>query len=369
MTSLHLRELARRALHERRPDPGGDVEIERVVIDVRLGERVELVTLSVRGDRLVVLATDGTASTSPAAHAALSWLAADLPRTSLVPEARERSTRSGEMTAVAPLDVAIGDLATAIVRTGTNAGEAPAILDALARIGAASSSLEVARWVGRLRGALAARDEIGVARLLDGASTLEAKDEPERVVDHLWVELGRELLDGLTPFAIERRHLLDPSSGEVLAEERLRDQAASNGPCPRVVNAGLATRSPHGRVRIVQYAVAELDAEVRARIDALASPSLADAFARAEKRGLRSASIEPVSLVRLGPPTGGKIVDGAGEAIPLARAEDAAAVTALADALASGTPEWLFGRWCLAGDTASVVPLSCSVSGRIVRLR
>ena len=365
MTSSSLRELARRALHERRPDAGGDAEIERVVIDVRMGDRIELVTLSMRGDRLVVLATDGTGATSPAAHAALRWLASDLPRTSIPPERSERS-QTELAASLPPLDAAIGDLTTAIVRSGVHAAESPAILDALARIGAASSALEVARWVGRLRAALATHDAVLVARLLDGAHTIEPKDEPERLVDRIFVELGREVLDGLTPFSVERRHLLDPATGEVLAEERLRDQPASNGPCPRVVSAGLATKSSQCRVRIVQYAVAPVDADMGARIAALATPTLGEAFARVEA-DLRSPALEPASLIRLD--ASDMVRDAAGTPIPLARHEDAAAVTTLVEALGKGRPEWLFGRWSLVGDDASLVPLSCSVEGRIVRLR
>jgi hypothetical protein len=368
--SLHLRELARRALHDRRPDPGGvDVEIERVVIDVRMGDRVEMVTVSVREERLIVLATDGTGASSPAARAALGWLAAELPRTSLLPEQRDPSGKVSLAPHAAPLDAAIADLATAIVRSGTDAAETPAIVDALARIGAASTSLEVARWVGRLRAALASRDEVLVARLLAGAHEIESHADPERLVDHVLVELGRELLDGLVPFAIERRHLIDPASGEVLAEERLRDQPASNGPCPRVIAAGLATRTASGRCRVVQYAVSALDADMLARIEALAAPTLAEAFARAEAHGLRSAGREAVSLLRLGAPENGVVRDGAGAPVPLARHEDAAAITATLDALGKGKPDWLLGRWSLARDEASLVPLSCCVEGRIIRLR
>lgn len=365
----NLRELARRALSERRPDAGTDAEIERVVIDVRVGERVEMVTLSIREDRLVVLATDGTAATSPAAHAALAWLASDLPRTSLIPERRDRPASAASTVLPAPLEAAIADLTTAIVRSGIEAADSPAIVEALGRISAASPSLEVARWVGRLRAALASGDEILVARLLDGAHAIDPEGEPERLVDRVFVEIGRELLDGLTPFSIERRHVIDPATGEVLAEDRLRDQSASNGPCPRVINAGLATRTSTGRVRIIQYAVAALDAEMLERLEGLAEPSIGAAYAAAEGKGLRSAGVEPVSLVRIGAPEGGIVPDAGGAPIPLARHEDAAAVSVLIDAVGKTKPEWLFGRWSLSGDAASLVPLSCCVGGRVVRLR
>ena len=366
--TANLRELARRALHERRPEVSPEADVERVVIDVRMGERVEMVTLSVRDERLVVLATDGTAATSPAARAALAWLASELPRTSLPPERRDRAPAADRPAEADPLALAIADLTTAIVRQGIDAAQAPATIDALARIGATSPSLEVARWVGRLRAALAARDEILAARLLDGAGAVLTPGEPERIVDQVLVELGREVVDGLTPLAMERRHLLDPTTGEVLAEERLRDQPASNGPCPRVVNVGLASRTRGGRVRVVQYSVARLDPDMLARLEALAEPSVAAAFARAEA-GIRSALLEPAVLLRLGSAEGGTAVDATGAPIPLARHEDAGAVSAFVDELARGAPSWIFGRWTVAGDEASLLPLSCCVSGRVTRLR
>jgi hypothetical protein len=365
--STRLRELAREASMEARPEARG-AEIERVVLDVRVGDRVELVTLSMREGRLRVVASDGDAASSAAARAALEWLASDLPRESLPPSPGERAT-APTMGATTPIAAAIADLATAIVRAGTDSPDSPAIADALARIAVAAPSLTVLRWVGRVRAALASRDELSLARWLDGARELEAAETVTRVVDRVYVELGRELVDGLSPSSIERRHLVDPASGEVLAEERPRDQAgASNGPCPRVVSAGLAMRNAAGRVRVVQYAVALLDAEVLARVDALAVP-LAAAFARAEAEGLRSAAREPVSLVKLGELDAGIVHDAAGQPIPLARHEDAAAASALVAALSGRKGSWLLGRWSLAGDEASLVPLSCCVDGRVVRLR
>lgn len=366
--SEDLRELARQALHERRPDAGTDAEVERVVIDVRIAERVEMVTLSVREGRLVVLATDGAPATSPAAHAALRWLSSDLPRTSLPPAVRRPDTPPAAGADAPPIQAAVADLTTAIVRQGTDAATTPAVADALARLGAASGSLVVARWIGRLRAALAARDEILIARLLDGAATLGREGSAERMVDRVLIELGRELLDGLTPLSIERRHLLDPSTGEILAEERGRDQPASNGPCPRVVQAGLATRGDGGRVRVVQYSVTALDAETLAKIETLAAPTLEAAFARAAPE-LLAADVEPVSLLQLGEGQVGRVVDAAGTPVPLARHEDSGAATALVEAAAKGKPSWMLGRWALAGDEAALVPLSCCIGGRVVRLR
>ena len=364
--NLRLRELARRALRPRRGEEG-DAEIERIVLDVRRGERVDMVTLSVREDRLMVLATDGTAATSIAATDALAWLAADLPRTSLAPERAERPADGSPSSS--SIDVAIADLVTAVVRAGSAAADTPAIADALARIGSASPSLEVARWVGRVRAALAARDEVLLARWLDGARAIDLKEEPTRMVDRVLVELGRELLDGLTPLAIERRHLFDPTTGELFAEERLRDQSgASNGPSPRVVSVGLAMRTATARVRIVQYAVATLDADMLARVDSFAV-SLSEAFARSLTEGLRSPTREPVALLRIEKVEDGRVFDATLQPIPLARHEDAAAVTALFEALGRGAPGWLLGRWSLSGDDASLVPLSCCVDGRFMRLR
>jgi hypothetical protein len=122
-------------------------------------------------------------------------------------------------------------------------------------------------------------------------------------------------------------------------------------------------------VRIVQYSVAALDTEMLGRIAALAVADVATAFARDVEKGLRSSSVEPTCLVRVGRPEGGIALDASGAPIPLARHEDAGAVTAALEALGRGEPEWLFGRWSFTGDEASLVPLSCSVSGHILRLR
>lgn len=366
--SVRLRELARRALVERRPDAGTDAEIERLVVDVRLGERVEMVTISVREGRLVLLASDGPATSSPAASAVLRWLASDGPRSSLPPEPRPNAPAVVE-SASAALEIALADLATAVVRAGTEAADAPAVVDALARIEGASRSLEIARFGGRLRAALAAKDAVGVARLLESAAGLEREGEPERRVDQILVELGRELVDGWAPGSIERRHLVDPATLESWVEERRRDEPTSHGPFPRVVSAGLVTCTAHGRIRIVQYAVAPLDAEMLAKVGARAERSVAQALAQAKAQGLGTAAREPCSLVRLDPGSRERPTDAAGMEIPLARHEDAGAASALVLALGKGEPEWLFGRWTLLGAEASLVPLACCVGGRVTRLR
>ncbi|MFO0681227.1 MAG: hypothetical protein U0234_04210 [Sandaracinus sp.] len=367
--SARLRELARRAIAERRPDATNDAEIERLVVDVRLGERVEMVTIAVREGRLSIVASDGPSASSPAVSAVLRWLASEGPRSSLPPEPRPHAAPSPLDGTQAAFEAALADLATAIVRAGTDAADAPAIADALGRIEAASRSLEVARFAGRLRAALAAKDAIGVARLLESAPGLALDAEPERRVDQVLVELGRELVDGWTPGSIEQRHLVDPATLDEWVEERRRDEPASHGPFPRTVSAGLATTTAHGRIRIVQYAVAPLDAEMLAKVGARAEPSIAQALAHARTRGLGTAAREPCSLVRLGPVAAGSVRDAGGAEIPLARHEDAGAASALAAALARGEPEWIFGRWALAGVEASLVPLSCCAGGRVTRLR
>jgi hypothetical protein len=366
-----IRELARQALVERRPEPSLDAEVERVVVDVRIGDRVETVSLALRDHRLVVVASDGATASSPAARAALEWLTAEPLRTSLPPAARRDREQEPIPPADQAVEAALSDLVAAIARTGV-AAEAPAIADALGRLGASGDSV-VERWVGRLRAALVARDESVVGRLVDGGRHLLAVVEPTRLVDHTLVEVARELVDGRVPSSIERRHLLDLTEGRWLVEEHGRDTAASNGPCPRSITAGLALSTSAGRVRIVQYAVGRVDEALRARVEALACPRVDDAYARdvASLDPSLLAVQEPCSLVTVQGVVEGLLRDAAGDPIPLARHEDPGGVSALLQ-LMSAPPagvRWLFGRWALMGDEISLVPLSCSVDGRWVRLR
>jgi hypothetical protein len=377
--SDRLRELAERALAERRAEVGVDATVERVVVEVRIAERTEIVTLGVRDDRLLVVASDGQAQTSPAARAALAWVARERARTSAPSDARRRSLAPAAPIATPPgstLAAMISDLATAIVRSGTGEPESPAILDALARIGRAGPPIEIARWVGRLRASLAARDEIDVARLLDGASALGGAGDllavpVERAIDRTYVELGREILDGLTPSAIERRHLLSLADGAIVSEDRLRDAPASTGPCPRMVAVGLAERNGADRLRIVQYAVAPIDAEAHARIAEL-STHLLDAFTACTavlRVPQRYALVEAVSLVRVAGTSDGALTDPTGEPIPLAHEEEPGACAALVEWAKEGDVSWVLGRWWLRGEQASLVPLSCGRGSRISRVR
>ncbi len=374
--SDRLRELAERALAERRTDALVDATVERVVVDVRIGDRAEVVTVAVREDRLVVVASDGPSHGSPAARAALAWIARERGRISASPEPPRRGRSLAPSPPPSMLATMVQDLVTAIVRSGTVMPESPAVLDALARIGRAAPPIELARWIGRLRASLGAADEIDVARLLDGVGSYGSGTDllsvqAERVLDHTYVELAREVIDGLTPAAIERRHLLSLVDGSVVAEDRLRDGPCSNGPCPRIVVAGLAEKNAADRVHVVQYSVRAVDAETHARTSELATTVL-DAFAACTavlRSPERYALLEPVSLVRIAGLKSGSLVDGAGDAIPLAEAEDPGAALALLDWASAGDVSWVLGRWSVRGDHASLVPLSCARGTRIARLR
>lgn len=376
--SDRLRDLAERALMERRADIGVDATVERVVVEVRIADRTELVTLGIQGDRLLVVASDGQSQSSPAARAALAWVAREPVRTSAPPDTARhaRSLAPPPPSPVAALAAMVADLVTAIVRGGTAAPESPAILDALARIGRAGPPIEVQRWIGRLRASLAVADEIDVARLLDGVTALGTASDilalpTERVVDQTYVELGREILDGLTPSAIERRHLVCLSDGSVVAEDRLRDSPSSNGPCPRIVVAGLAEKSRVERLHVIQYSVAAVDGETHARIEELAT-NVVDAFgacAAVLRAPQRYSFVETVSLVRVAGIVDGVLCDPTGTPIPLAHDEEPGACAALVEWAGAGDVAWVLGRWSLRGEQASLVPLTCARGPRISRLR
>lgn len=178
------------------------------------------------------------------------------------------------------------DVVTAVVRTGLLVKDAPAVFESLERLVKAAPApltVGVSRWIGRMRWELSRHDPDGVARMLDGASRLvddlrhgthdavgrarlrgwlgAAVDEEgalDLLSDRTLIELGRELLDGAERMSIERRHLIDLQSGELLCEEGIRgQQSVSLGTCPRVVQVGLASveRGPlPSRIRLLQYA-------------------------------------------------------------------------------------------------------------------
>lgn len=361
--------------------------LRRALLEVEVAGQREwvTVTLGAEGDEPRASTPDGSTG-GPYVEAALAILGLGvkgqppsvLPertafrRASLPPPEDPGHLDEGGM----PLAVAFEDLVTAVARVGVDeAAEAPSVLAARERLVAAASSplpLGLARYLGRLKGALVARDVVLAALLLEEASrftraarqgTNTRRDrersraflgtgEPghETISDRVMVELSREWVAGTERGSLERRLLADVETGALHFETRTRQGAISLGPCPRTVRVGLAeveSGPAPQTLRVMQYEVsaglapdvyddllahAEDDvAAVRARYqDAIeASPGLAEPFV----------ILAPVRLVREGELA---LMDAAGETLALADVDAEGRSAALEGGL-EGSLEWVVG--------------------------
>jgi len=414
-----LREAAREALADL--DEPGEGAVTRITVDVEVGGQRELVTLAVRDGSLA----RSTSGSDAHVAAALRWLlakdddgatgvrtapaSADRPagRMSWVPEPPEDPPT--EDSPRVRLADAFDDVVTTVVRAGVSSADSPAIADGLERLRKEvplPTPPGMSRWLGRLRQALDAGDTALVARLLDGASRLAEelrRERPspeskrravawlgaspelggvERVSDRTLVEIARERLATNERGGVERRYLVDVRNGEVFREERSRSNPiASVGPCPRVVQVGLAEveRGPTPRrIRPMQYEVSpspthehlrRVEANGYRRFSALADRYrdwVADAPGQAEP----FAVVVPKKLkARRGAPV---LYDD--EDVPLAcgRADDPAAAAVL-DRLSAPLPRWIAGRLVDAKGSLLLVPCAVAApdgdSVRLHRLR
>lgn len=391
--------------------------LRRALLEVEVSGQREWVTITLgaEGDEPRASTPDGSTS-GPHVEAALAILglgapaqAVSLPpertlfrRASLPPPAEPgRPDESG-----LALPIAFEDLVTAVARVGVlGAAEAPSVLAARERVIAAAPAplpLGLARYLGRLKGALADRDVVPVARLLEEAArftqaarqgTSATRDrerlrallgigEPgcETVSDRVMVELSREWIAGTERGSLERRLLVDVETGALYVEIRARQGAISLGPCPRTVRVGLAEVEPGPAprtIRVLQYEVsagitperhddltarAEDDlAAVRARFHAAlhAYPGLSEPFAL----------VAPVRLVREG---GFALVDAAGETLALVDTDEEGRSAALGERLV-GNLEWVVGALHERSGQLALDPHGYGVrvdgSPRYVRLR
>lgn len=412
-----LREAARKAL-ESLGDGGAEGEVARVTLDVQLDGRSELVTVVLR-DGTLAWTTSGE---GPHVRAALRWLAgraeprvvrtADAsegaaPRVSWVPEAADAEQGGAR----ARLADALDDVVTVVVRAGASGAGSASVAESLERLRREAplpTPLGLGRWLGRLKAALDAGEAGLTSRLLDGAAQLAEdlrRERPspearrrvvdwmggsgselalavERISDRVLVEIAREQLSSSERGGVERRHLIDLQSGEVFREERTRaSPVASVGPCPRVINVGLADveqgASPR-RIRLMQYVVSlELGADELERIEGSAYRRFA---ALAERyRELTFASpgqAEPFAVVA---PRSFRTADGVvghddeGQPLPFARADDPAALELLGKVVPPAGPRWVAGRLTDVGGALMMVPCAVAIpegdGARYIRLR
>lgn len=380
-----LRDLARREL-------GGDVgegapsDVARAVIEVRLGERTELVTVARDGGRLLVSATDARLgeALSPAARRALAWLAdaehqgSAEARTSLLPAAPRAGSQLGAR---------LSELAVAIVRSGVEVADPASVREALPRVVAelpAPPPLPVARWLGRLVSALAEADARQTARLLFAVTSSSALGTPfvsedRSFSDRRFVELARECIDAYGGAPIERRVLLDEDAGELVLEERYvaveAPSTASVGPCPRrlEVGLGLLREGVPRRMRAQQYTVSsDIPSDAWDRVEALACSVPIAMRAALEAFQSSPSDAEPVALLAGPSVDGAQLCDADGNEIPLSREDPGAAERLMSEAQHERL-RWVLVRWVTKESGIAAVPLAAGhrVEGgwRHLRLR
>ncbi len=413
MTVEDIGAAARRALDAMGESASGDRKggVARVVLDVTIDGRTEMVTVMMRDGEIVLSSTDGQ-SRGPYVLEALRLLAAaafelpkgvrtspgDLPgeRVSLIgPEGRggDPQTASSKKQALAD---ALEDVVVAVARAGVReASDAPAVREALERLSStlpSPVSLATSRWLALLRVGLGSKDVVGVARTLDGACRLaedlradsiderarrrlvawlgaaaEVPGAVERMSDRTMIELGREHLAGAERSSIERRYLFCVDTAELFREERARASAGGSvGPVPRLVTVGLAEAEDGATpraIRLLQYSVVNVpprsDVE---RVRESAKRSVADLAADYERSierypGLAEpfAIFAPARVVKEPAPA---LLDSEGTPLPLARADDAGRSAALLAYLGDKSPEWVAGRLVDAEGTLLMIPLS-----------
>jgi hypothetical protein len=304
-----------------------DAKLQRILVDVELDGRTELVVLELHDGRLAARATDGRPD-SPFIEAALALFARSGSRSAGPASERVAPGPPVPQKGSEPLAQELVELVTAVARAGASRHDSPLVRDALARVSRATKALSALRWVGRVEEALATRDTLEAGRLLEGAMRwverqprVEPSDwvpsaECERLVDRTFVEIGREQLDGHV-VTLERRYMMELGTGEVFAEERSRGEPApSLGPASRTVLAGYAEASLASvprRLALRQYTLElghtestfERLRELATEGFSVATESALDALDRAP------ALAEPVIVIRL--------ESVAVDAIPIAR--------------------------------------------------
>lgn len=393
--STRLREAA--VQHLRSLGTGtGEGAVRRLTMDVEAEGRVEMVTLSLRDGELQCVCSDAR-NDGPHVLAALRFVAGL--------EQREDSSPPGPIASAAgraeqspdqELASALDDLLTAITRVGVEKAQyAPSVDAALGRVVSTApqpTPSGLGRFIGRLQHELRSAELHRVARLLQGASELAdalraeapglelqqrlsawlgtrpgSLPQVELLYDRTMIEVGREWLSGTERASLERRYLVDVRSGRVYREDRPRNASASLGPCPRLVQVGLAeveTGPCPQRIRVLQYEVRpEVPAESWQQLQQVAVRSFAEVTEGYRQSVQASPSLaEPFALVapyRIERNGVFKAFDAEGRQLVLNRSERRGAVLAFYALLAQGAePAWLAGRLTDTGTTVCITPFA-----------
>lgn len=374
----------------------GEGAVRRLTMDVEAEGRVEMVTLSLRDGELQCVCSDAR-NDGPHVLAALRFVAGL--------EQREDSSPPGPIASAAgraeqspdqELASALDDLLTAITRVGVEKAQyAPSVDAALGRVVSTApqpTPSGLGRFIGRLQHELRSAELHRVARLLQGASELAdalraegpglelqqrlsawlgtrpgSLPQVELLYDRTMIEVGREWLSGTERASLERRYLVDVRSGRVYREDRPRNASASLGPCPRLVQVGLAeveTGPSPQRIRVLQYEVRpEVPAESWQQLQQVALRSFAEVTEGYRQSVQASPSLaEPFALVapyRIERNGVFKAFDAEGRQLVLNRSERRGAVLAFYALLAQGAePAWLAGRLTDTGTTVCITPFA-----------
>ena len=297
---------------------------------------------------------------------------------------------------------ALDDLATAVVRVGVeHASSAPSVAEGVAKLISLAGTpppLGLQRFVGRLRTALAARDVRQTAALLAGATRvatalLERTDGVEAaqrvrawlasgaasweqavlLEERVLVEVGRQWVAGLARAAIERRYLIDISTGVVYCEQRVRGEVGSIGPCPRQLDVALAEVEPGPsppRIRLLQYTVSpRVDDGAWSQVAHVARQSFRELARECRETLVRFPALsEPFAVVavaaidRSGPPVP---LDAEGLPLPIVRAGAEGIAEAFDRVVSDADPRWIAGRIVPLGDGLALAPfLAGSAEGQ-----
>jgi len=375
----------------------------RLTIDIELGGRVEMVTLSLREGKLQCVSSDGC-NDGMHVMAALRFVAGMEQRDDAGPPVPITATDAQlpERGIAHEIAEALEDLITAVGRVGTDKAQyAPSVDAALERIidvAPQPTPSGLGRFIGRLQQEIRAGEIWRVARILDGSSQLaqalrasvptrESEErrrawlgpQPgstpalEQLYDRTMIEVGREWLSGTERASVERRYLIDLESGGIYREDRPRHATASLGPCPRQIRIGLAELEPGPapkRIHVLQYEVQpDVPDESWERLQQVASRSFAEVTEGYRRSVQAHPSLsEPFALVapyRTERNGIFKAFDAEGHQLLLNRSERRGAVLAFYDLLAEGAePSWLAGRLTDTGATVCLTPFAIGTRDR-----
>jgi hypothetical protein len=390
---------------------GRAVEVDRLSLDIALNGQREVVSFRMRDGALSWSCSCAEADCAHA-QAGLAYLLDAEPTT---PE--DRITEPHESPAGAPSDrrvvaesdqpasantgaltEALSDLLIAVARAGADGGLSASVDEGLTRLRAAAPSplpLGVARWIGRLKQAIAEHDADELARVLDGGGRLLADlgaarpagegrqrvlswlgalsndgDGVTRVSDLTLIEIAREWLPGVERAGVERRYLIDLADGQIYREERAAGaQTASLGPCPRLLTVWLAVveeSAPPKRIRLLQYAVTPV---IEASVwEALAPHAVRDfASLLATYRGALgqfAGLTEPFATLAVSRIDAGGLVGADGQRLPLLCPDNASLPRYLETLAQDGEPLWVAGRLADHEGLLGLTPLAAALRRR-----